>query len=93
MLSCSFMPDSFATPQTGAHQAPLSMEFSGQEHWSRQPFLSPRDIPGPDIEPVSPALQASSLPFELELDHFRVAEFQAKGRGRRMEITLKGSRG
>ena len=30
-----------ATPQTAAHQAPLSLEFSRQEHWSGLPFLSP----------------------------------------------------
>ena len=28
-----------ATPQTAAHQAPLSLEFSRQEHWSGLPFL------------------------------------------------------
>ena len=32
MLSCSVMPDSFVTPWTGAHQAPLSMGFSRQEY-------------------------------------------------------------
>ena len=26
---------------TAAHQAPLSLGFSRQEHWSRLPFLSP----------------------------------------------------
>ena len=26
------------------------------------PFLSPRDLPNPGVEPVSPALQADSLP-------------------------------
>ena len=31
----------FATPQTVAHQAPLSMEFSRQEYWSGLPFPSP----------------------------------------------------
>ena len=30
-----------ATPKTGAHQAPLSLGFSRQEHWSRLPFPSP----------------------------------------------------
>ena len=30
-----------ATPQTAAHQAPLSLGFSRQEHWSGLPFLSP----------------------------------------------------
>ena len=31
----------FATPWTAAHQAPLSMGFSRQEHWSGLPFPSP----------------------------------------------------
>ena len=30
-----------ATPQTEAHQAPLSLGFSRQEHWSGLPFPSP----------------------------------------------------
>ena len=29
------------------------MEFSRQEYWSRLLFPSPRDVPNPDIEPVS----------------------------------------
>ena len=32
----------FVTPWTVAHQAPLSMGFSRQEHWSGLPFPSPR---------------------------------------------------
>ena len=31
----------FATPWTVAHQAPLSMEFPRQEHWSELPFPIP----------------------------------------------------
>ena len=49
----------FATPWTVAHQAPLSMEFSRQEYWSRLPFCTSEDLPNPGIEPVflaSPAL-------------------------------------
>ena len=30
-----------ATPEMTAHQAPLSLEFSRQEHWSGLPFPSP----------------------------------------------------
>ena len=30
-----------ATPSTAAHQAPLSLGFSRQEHWSGLPFPSP----------------------------------------------------
>ena len=49
----------FATPQTAAHQAPLSMGFSRQEHWSGLPFSPPRDLSDPGIKPtsfISPAL-------------------------------------
>ena len=34
--------------------------------WSRQPFPSPEDLPDPGIKPRSPALQADSLPAELQ---------------------------
>ena len=53
----------FVTPWTVAHQAPLSMGFSGQEYWSGLPFPSPEDFPDPGIELVSVALQAISLPL------------------------------
>ena len=46
----------FVTAWTVAHQAPLSMEFSRQEHWSGLPFPSLGDLPDPGIEPTSPAL-------------------------------------
>ena len=39
------------------------MRFSRQDYWSELPFLSPEDLPDPGIEPVSPALQADSLPL------------------------------
>ena len=54
----------FATPWTGAYQAPQSMEFSRQEYWSGFPFPSPGDLPDLGIEPRSPALQADALPSE-----------------------------
>ena len=55
----------FATPQTVAHQAPLSMEFSRQEYWSGLLLPSPGDLPNPGAEPWAPAVQADSLPSEL----------------------------
>ena len=54
----------FETPWTGAHQVPLSMEFSWQEHWSGLPNLSAGDLPDPGVKPRSPTLQADSLPTE-----------------------------
>ena len=55
------------TPWTVAHQAPLSMRFFRQEYWNGLPFLPPRDLPNPGIEPMSPVSlvwQADSLPAE-----------------------------
>ena len=43
----------FGTPWTVSHQAPLSMEFSRQEYWSRLPFPTPGDLPDPGIKPAS----------------------------------------
>ena len=41
-------------PQTVARQASLSIGFPRQEFWSGLPFLSPGDLPNPEIEPMSP---------------------------------------
>ena len=41
------------SPMTVAHQAPLSMGFSRQEHWNELPRPSPGDPPDPGIKPVS----------------------------------------
>ena len=38
------------------------MGFPRQEYWSGLLFLSPGDLPDPGTKPVSPALQANSLP-------------------------------
>ena len=54
----------FATPWTVAHQAPPSMGFSRQEHWSGLPFPSPGDLLDTGVEPGSPALLVDSLPSE-----------------------------
>ena len=49
-----------------ACQAPVFMGFSRQEYLSGFPFPSPGDLPDLGIEPGSPALQADSLPTELQ---------------------------
>ena len=51
----------FVTAWTVALQAPLSLGFVKQEHWSGEPFLSPEDLPDTGIKPGSPGLQADSL--------------------------------
>ena len=64
-VSRSVVSDS-ATPWAVARQAPLSLVFSRQEYWSGLPFHSPEELPNPGLKPWSPALQAGSLPFELQ---------------------------
>ena len=64
VLTASVMSNSYVTTWTVACQAPLSMEFSRQEYWSRLPFPSPGALPNPGIEPGSPALQEDSLPYK-----------------------------
>ena len=62
------------TVWTVPHQAPLSMGFSRQEHWSGLPCLPPGDLPDPKIKPVSlisPALAGgfftSSATWEAQI--------------------------
>ena len=65
LFTHSVLSDSFETPRTVAHQDPLPMGFPRQEYWAGLPFPSSGDLPGPGIEPVSPALQVNSLPLSL----------------------------
>ena len=59
LLSCFSHVQLFVTLWSVACQAPLSMGFSRQEHWSGLPFPSPGDLPDPGIEPVF--LRSSAL--------------------------------
>ena len=52
-----------ATPQTVAHQAPLSVGFSRQDYWSGLPCPPAGDLPDPGIEPLS--LSAPALAGEF----------------------------
>ena len=51
-------------PMDYSLQAPLSMEFSRQEYWSRWLYPFPGDLPDPGIKTGSPTLQADALPSE-----------------------------
>ena len=54
----------FATPWPVACQAPLCMEFSKQECWSRLSFSTPWYLPNPGTEPLSfESSAADSLPL------------------------------
>ena len=52
-----------ATTWTGAHEAPLCVGFPRQEYCCGLPFPSPQNLPDLEPEPVSPVLQADSLPL------------------------------
>ena len=61
---CLCLCPTLCDPWTAAHQAPLSMEFSRQEHWSGLPFPFPEDLPDPGTESgplVSPAMAGGFL--------------------------------
>ena len=45
-----------ATPQTAAHQAPPSLGFSRQEHWSGLPLPSPMQESESEVGPSCPTL-------------------------------------
>ena len=53
MLSCFSRVRLFTTLWTIPHQAPLSMGFSKQEHWSELPALLQRIFPAPESKPAS----------------------------------------
>ena len=58
----------FATPWTGARQAPLSMGFPRQKYWSGLPFPPSGDLPNSGIEPVSEMQIPRSLAAVLTSD-------------------------
>ena len=64
LFSHSVVSDSFATPWTAAHRAPLSMGFSRWEYWRGLPVPSPEDLPDPGMEPTSPALVGGFFTIE-----------------------------
>ena len=64
-VSCSVM----LTPCNSMDCGPpgsSAMRSSRQGYWSGLPFASSGDLPNPGIKPRSPALQADSLPTELQ---------------------------
>ena len=71
-----------ATPQMAAHQAPLSLGFSRQEHWSGLPFPSPMHESESEVtrscqtlsDPMACSLPGSSV---HEISQARVLEWGA----------------
>ena len=73
VLSCFSRARLFATLWTVAHQAPLSIGFFGQEHWSGLPCPPSGDLPDPGNEPVSfisPALAGRVFTNITTCDYF-----------------------
>ena len=60
LLTCVWL---FEAPWTVACQAPLSMGFSKQEHWSGLPFLTAGNLPNPEIESTFLASAALAVGF------------------------------
>ena len=65
LCTCRSHVQLFVTPWTVARQTLLSMGFSREEYWSGLPCPHPGDLPDPEIELRSPALQADTLSSEL----------------------------
>ena len=78
LLSCFSRVRLCATPQTAAHQAPLSLGFSRQEHWSGLPFPSPMHESENESE-VTQSCPTLSDPMDCSLPGSSVhGIFQAK---------------
>ena len=74
----------------GPPLVPLSLGFPRQEYWSGLPLPPPGDLPNPGIKPippVSPTLQADSLPAEPSE---KPSESKGIKKESRMETPLKG---
>ena len=56
LFSYQVVSSSLWTPRTVAHQTSLSLGFPRQKYWNLLPFPSPRALPNPGIEPVSPVV-------------------------------------
>ena len=64
------MSNSLQPPRTVACQAPLSIEFSRQEYWSRFPFPSPGDLLDLGIKLASPALAGIFFTTEPTVEYY-----------------------
>ena len=71
LFSHEVMSDSFATPWTPGHQAPVSVGLSRQEYWNGWSVPSPGDLPDPGIEPASPVLAGGFFTTEPPGKPFR----------------------
>ena len=75
----------FETLWIVAHQAPLSMGFSRQEHWSGLPFPPQGDLPNAGIEPVPPALAGGFITTSTTSETCPDTQNGGAGAGRNLE--------
>jgi len=68
----------FVTPCTVAHQAPLSMEFSGKNTGVGCHFLLQGNLPKPGVKPISLVYLAMSRQILYQMHHL--------GRGEGLEM-------
>ena len=64
LFSCWVLSDSFVTPWTVPHKAPLSLGFPKQEDRSGLSFPSPGHLPNQGIQPESPVLAGRFFTIE-----------------------------
>ena len=82
LLSCFSRVRLCAIPQTAAHQAPASLGFSRQEHWSGLPFPSPICMKVKSESEVAQLRPILSDPMDCSLPGSSVhGIFQAKSTG------------
>ena len=67
VLSHSVLSNSFATPRTVAHWAPLLVGFPRQEYRTGLPNPSPGDLADPGIKPVPPPLTGGLFTTEATM--------------------------
>ena len=73
VLSCFSPVWLFETPWTVvAHQAPLSVGFSRQEHWSGLPYPSLGDLPDPGMRPNCPEVKIVEARWWLRMIHYSI---------------------
>ena len=66
LLSCFSCVRLCATPQTAAHQVPLSLGFSRKEYWSGLPFPSPGSVAQLCSILCNPQTAARQVPLPME---------------------------
>ena len=61
------------------------MEFSRQEYWSGLQFLTPRDLPNPRFEPISPASSDWQV-GSLQLSHLEAPQDVSCGKACNLSV-------